>query len=145
VGLQTTALNTMKKLNKKSAEVFNKILKLLGTQEALKIDNNPSFMYLCIDRLMTDVEILKGVKFDVYSLAHYYEQNGDLVCDPDMEFAVCKSDPMFIYPMSFQNSIACRQSIVEVDGVWKVNVREQADEAVFANLWLENIKHQQGL
>ena len=135
----------MKKINKKAAKVFNKILQLLGKEDALKINNNPDYMYVCIDKLMSDVEFSPGNKFDVYSLAHYYESNGDLVCDPDMTFAVSQNSTNFIYPMSYQDSMTCRQSIVEIDGIWKVNVKEQADEAIFAGTWLINIGLQQRL
>ncbi len=135
----------MKKLNKQAVTVFNSMIALLGTQDSIKIDNAPGeFMYVSIEKLQSDVQIT-SCKFDIYSIAHYYEQNGDLCCDPDMTFAVCQSDPMFIYPMTFQNSICYRQGIFEDGGVWKINEKEQADEVSFANMWLKNIKFQQGL
>lgn len=48
--------------------------------------------------------------------------------------------------MSFQNSLAYRVGVEIVDGTTtRINVREQADEAEFAELWGRNIKEQQGL
>ena len=38
----------------------------------------------------------------IYAMAHYGEQNGDLMADPDMEIAVDKVDGK-IYPRTFQN------------------------------------------
>jgi len=38
-----------------------------------------------------------------YSMAHYYECNGDLVSDPDVTFAIDSNGEIF--PQSFQNSI----------------------------------------
>jgi len=44
------------------------------------------FMDLCIERLSE----FNGCT--VVALAHYFEQNGDLVCDPDMEIAIYTQD-----------------------------------------------------
>jgi hypothetical protein len=64
---------------------------------------------------------------DVYSIAHYYKQNGDLMADPKM-------DGLGIY----------REGVVWEDGEPRyLNAREQRDEAIFAGTWMENIKHQQ--
>lgn len=44
------------------------------------------FMDLCMDLLQRE----PGKS--VIALAHYFEQGGDLVCDPDMEIAIYTSD-----------------------------------------------------
>ena len=81
-----------------------------------------------------------------YSITHYYEQNGDLMRDPDMEFIKGSDDEY--YPISFwQDAPLIRNEVV----VWKDGEitgwmgKEQAALATFANIWLKNIKEQQGL
>jgi len=37
----------------------------------------------------------------VYSIAHWYEQNGDLCCDPDMTFSV-DHEAKTIWPLTYQ-------------------------------------------
>ena len=82
----------------------------------------------------------------IYSVAHYYEQNGDLMRDPDMEF-IKGSDGEY-YPISFwQDAPPIRKEVV----VWKDGEiigwmgKEQAELVTFANTWMKNIKEQQGL
>lgn len=135
----------MKKLNQKSAKIFNQLIKLMGEEDHLRINNNSEdsgIMPLVIEKLyQTD---LLGRSATIYSLAHYYEQNGDLVPDPDMEFAVSDVDNMYIWPMTFQNGYGSRRGIYKnSEGSWLLNSREQADQASFANMWLDNIKWQQ--
>lgn len=82
----------------------------------------------------------------IYSVAHYYEQNGDLMRDPDMEFI--KGGDGEYYPISFwQDAPLVRTETV----LWKDGEitgwmgKEQAKLVPFANAWMKNIKDQQGL
>lgn len=136
-------------LNQKSVKIFHKLIEMLPDPDAdatcVKIDNtNEEFMPVYFERLDRGVEIF-GVKCDHYALAHYYKQNGDLVPDPDMEFAVPVNKPEIIFTMSFQNSIYSTRSVVYKYGQWLWSKKVQTGEASFANIWLNNIKHQQGL
>lgn len=81
---------------------------------------------------------------DKYSVTHYYEMNGDLMRDPDMEF-VRHGDR--IYPVYFrqdgypgaENEVFTyddRGKIVSVDD------KVQKGLATFANTWMKNIKRQ---
>lgn len=79
----------------------------------------------------------------LFSVAHYYEQNGDLVPDPDVVF-VRTADGWA--PISFQNSIAYRVAVqFHEDGEIEVDEREQRDLVAFCNQWMRNIQEQQGL
>jgi len=82
----------------------------------------------------------------IYSVAHYYTQNGDLMRDPDMEFI--KGGDGEYYPISFwQDAPTIRDEPV----TWKdgdisgYNEKQQAALVRFANIWMRNIKEQQGL
>ena len=82
----------------------------------------------------------------VFSITHYYEQNGDLMRDPDMEFI--KGGDGEYYPISFwQDAPLKRDDAVEWgdDEITLINPKMQAALASFANTWMKNIKVQQGL
>lgn len=83
-----------------------------------------------------------------YSLAHYGEQNGDLMRDPEMCFVVSKTGEWFAY--YFRNDYAG----VEVTSAEPTFRREelmgwtderpskQRDMAAFAELWMRNLRDQ---
>ena len=77
---------------------------------------------------------------EVISIAHYGEQSGDLMADPEMEFTIIRSD---YYPISVRNDYLCKHnSIFEDDGI---NLPLQHDLTTFANQWMRNITEQQNL
>ena len=93
------------------------------------------------------VEIIGHIKsYPVWSVAHYYKQNGDFMADPEMTFAVINSDK--IVPLSFSqaNMAIYEESIFEDESGDLKQLRElQHDHTSFANGWLRNIKEQQHL
>ncbi len=136
----------MKSINQKSAEIFNKLVGLLDEEGHVKIDNTDGvFMYVSFEKL-TDTTFV-GRPASIYAMAHYFEMNGDLVPDPDMTFIALKEQPEKIYPATFQNAIKYTDAIYTDDkrGVWRINEMLQHDLAHFANIWLKNIKEQQGI
>ncbi len=131
----------MKYLNKTAEAIFRKIIAMANGESYLKLDAG-GFMAAIFEKLnsYTDGK-LKG---DVWSVAHYFEQNGDLCSDPEMTFLV--GDAM-ILPMSFtmNGTVLERneQSVtIEGDRV-KYKPRMQKDHTAFANQWMVNIKNQQ--
>jgi hypothetical protein len=134
----------MKKLNKTAAIIFNHLVAMLGEQDHIKVDNsNGTFMPVSFDFLHDTKFVDNDAK--VFAMAHYFEQNGDLVPDPDMTFIQLVNLPEIIYPASITTQFGHRQSIWKGNGVWKINRKEQADQTIFANQWLLNIKDQQQL
>lgn len=80
----------------------------------------------------------------VFSVAHYYEQNGDLMRDPEMLFVLFPGG--FFYPVYFRQDggLAFEQEPVDLDaGTCQPAI--QAELVTFANLWMRNIRHQQHL
>jgi hypothetical protein len=71
----------MKTLDLKSTEIFCLLLDKMQGRQHLKIENEP-YMPLTIERLGDAY----GGNAGLYSLCHYYEQNGDLMQDPEMCF-----------------------------------------------------------
>ncbi|MCI6541948.1 MAG: hypothetical protein MR460_17610 [Bilophila wadsworthia] len=128
----------MRAISKKAQKVMDRIVELLGKKDYLKIDNAPGvFMPLSVDRTGDNT----------FALAHYGEQNGDLMADPDMVFW-CGTDGRY-YPVSYQNDYmgVCDQAVVE----WKdgkpdiYRPKAQAGMVKFANVWMNNIASQQDI
>ena len=60
---------------------------MLSEGSHAKINNNPAFMPVVIEK----VGRLPGYG-EVISIAHYGEQSGDLMADPEMEFTIIGGD-----------------------------------------------------
>lgn len=130
----------MKAINKTAQKVFDKLVALIPKGESsVKVDNSDgTFMAVHVERLT------KTYLGTHYSVAHYHESYGDLVCDPDMTFVVGFDSRA--YPMSFEMGGQIYERSVKVDGEeihW--NKRKQREHATFAGQWFRNIKSQQGL
>ncbi|MBX9726455.1 MAG: hypothetical protein K2X09_04245 [Rickettsiales bacterium] len=100
-----------------------------GSAVKMKADQ---FQDLCIDIIQQKESVTQ------ISMAHYYEQNGDLVPDPDMEIVLMHVTRMAL-PVHFQNALAYR---VCVEGTRVINGREFVDQSSFLSMWLRNIKAQ---
>jgi hypothetical protein len=133
----------MKSINQQAKKVMDLLTKGVDSEasESKKIDNTEgTFMPVHVEHV---TQCSLGL---IYSIAHYYKQNGDLMRDPDMEFI--KGGDGEYYPISFwQDSPLKRDDAVEwEDGeITRINPKMQAALASFANTWMRNIKEQQGL
>lgn len=136
----------MRTINKQAARVLNTLALLAEKNEGhVKIDNtNGAFMPVHVE-ILNPID-LAGRSARLISVAHYYEQNGDLVPDPEMEFAQSTIDPDYVWPVSFTSSYGTKYGLYQNNsGKWMMNPWEQKDEAIFAGMWMKNIKHQQRL
>lgn len=80
----------------------------------------------------------------VYSLAHYYEQNGDLVPDPLVDFL--RTDDGAWFPLCFEMIHGRREYVAfKDDGAVLVDRKQQRDLASFCSMWMRNIEEQQGV
>ena len=133
----------MKAISAKAQKVMDKLtLGLVKLGDSRKIDNTQgALMPVCVE--LTNTNYLGPI----FSVAHYYEQNGDLMRDPDMEFI--RGEDGKYYPISFWQDgvITCRdEALVWEDGRIKgLRAKLQADLADFANTWIANIQEQQRL
>jgi len=130
----------MKAINKSAARAMRKMMSMMENGYA-KIQKSSSFMAATIE-LIGQNELGK-----LFSVAHYAEQNGDLMRDPEVVF-ILGADEEF-YPVIIQQDfIGKYQDVLEYDETGKIKgwyPRLQADLAAFANFWLKNIKDQQSL
>lgn len=131
---------TMKAINKKADKFYHACINAIprgGT--AFKLDTSKTYMPLCVERI-------GGNRFGLfYSFAHYGEQNGDLMRDPDV---VMLSAMGRLYPVSFRNDyLGINGEYVEFDESNRVKIykRKQADLASFCGIWAQNIMEQQGV
>jgi hypothetical protein len=80
----------------------------------------------------------------LFSVAHYYEQNGDLIPDPEME--VLRDEPGGWLPVSITMALGHRRALLLGDGgKARVDEREYRSQLRFLSTWMRNIKQQQGL
>ena len=127
----------MKTLDKKATEILRTLLAL----QTAVIDNTDG-AYMPVH-----VEIIdKTENYHHFSLAHYGQQNGDAMRDPEMLFALHKESQQFI-PYYYRNDYC---GIEQYSVRWTnegilLNRRLQADHTTFANQWLRNIAAQQGI
>lgn len=75
-------------------------------------------------------------------VAHYYEQNGDMVPDPDVEFVDLGGDDWL--PVAIQHSTGryCRTAEKSAAGNWLVAKGAMADLRSFLKMWARNLKSQ---
>lgn len=133
----------MKTLNKKSTEILYKLMNMMSEDHYARIDNsNGAFMAVSIEG------IFENEKYKQISVAHYYQQNGDLMADPEMIFIYVKANGSFIPCYYKQDGILLseEESVKFENGeitAYRKNMQES--HYIFANIWLKNIKHQQNL
>jgi hypothetical protein len=133
VNSNTQGANDMTTLSKTAGKTLNALIGNLEVGESRKIDNAPGcYMAVHVERLTEHR----------FSVAHYYEQNGDLCADPDMEFLRLG---LAWVPVAIQQWSGYRRA-AELDGdaVTGWYPRECRDQASFAGVWMRNIKEQQG-
>ena len=120
---------------------FNRLQKLAGMSlEELTADHkafkvkSEGFMDLSIEthpHLSTE-------SYRVVSLTHYYEQNGDLVPDPDMMIRVYL-DRKTVEPATFQDSYRFQEVYLEGNR-WRPQLAKELSS--FLATWLVNLKKQ---
>lgn len=106
----------------------------------IKIDNQP-YMALVIE----DIQELGPHGFPVISVAHYGEQNGDLMRDPEMLFEISKrGEQTILTPHYWRNDYAGieQYSATIGDGRLAINQKLQGEHAEFAEMWDKNLRDQ---
>jgi hypothetical protein len=120
----------------KIIDLFGGLPKLIRLG-VIKLENEP-FMALVIEYVGEGPDGLPLV-----SVAHYFEQNGDLMSDPEMEFQVDGAGGM--HPVSFtQHSLGLYRVARWRDEEGRVMCRPKLakDLASFARTWDRNLKAQ---
>ena len=139
----------MKSLNSKATQIIQKLYGSMSDPKYrqdedgnyAKIQNSPALMPVVVEK----VGHLKGYG-EIISIAHYGEQNGDLMADPDMTFTIVRGE---YYPISFKNDyVGIYQEVFSYneDGSPEaIDIKLQSDLTTFANQWMNSIQEQQRL
>jgi hypothetical protein len=99
-----------------------------------KIENKP-YMDLSVDRLCNTEQ-----KTIIISIAHNFVQNGDLMCDPDMEIEI-NPEYKTVEALTYQlSSMGIYQQVYSEPG--KVYPKIKKDLNGFLNQWLSNLINQ---
>lgn len=152
----------MKQANKEAKKVIAAIIDQM-TSDNLKIDVNgkdSGIMPLVVEKVGFDVTTPYGMA-NIFSFAHYYEQEGDLMRDPEICFLIVDNreqykaagldelDGFGVWPQSFQQDgvFGRYQELVTIeDGkATRYMKSAQSDVAVFTGQWMQNIKWQQNI
>lgn len=102
---------------------------------------------LRLDMVNFDRLVIARVGPNQISVAHYFEQAGDLVADPKIVFFT--GDPAGWMPIAISQVMTGRRAVAWLtdDGttIDRVQPEAQADVAHFANIWAKNIRAQRWL
>jgi hypothetical protein len=129
------------KLSPQAETVMDTLTAGMTVSDHKKIDNTEgTFMALHVEG------IGKCNLGPIFSLAHYYEQHGDLMRDPEMLFI--QAEDGGYYPAEIWQDAVNSHSVgvlIEDGMAVSIDETEQADLTVFAEVWLKNIRVQQRL
>jgi hypothetical protein len=103
------------------------IIDAFNTNEdySVKIENKP-YLALCIEKHGSQITI-----------THYFEQSGDLIPDPDMEFENINDDWS---PVALQLAIGTYCRAAEYcEGKRFINPRQLREQRQFAKMWARNL------
>jgi hypothetical protein len=140
----------MKKLNQQATRIFCQLLDKMGIETYIRLTSD-DFMPLVMEQIGELIQTPYGIG-QCYSLSHSYEQNGDLMRDPEMVFIVVDNRKetkdyhlIGVYPQMYQqdNLGLYEESVcIENNTVTTYKSMWQAGHCSFANQWLQNIKQQ---
>jgi len=135
-----------------SEKNFDRLLKIIPNLESklkeavisesefyLKLKSEP-FMDLVFE-YKNSIPCKDGSVFYVISLAHYYEQNGDLMSDPYMEIRI-HFQRRILVPMLFEQSnppIYKEVFTTTADGKEAIYPSRLKEQNSFLKLWLSNL------
>jgi hypothetical protein len=138
----------LKMLSQRATPVFMALIEGLDkTGDARCVDlTNGAFMPVHVDRMYEVGPVANGMPPSVtYAIHHSYVQNGDLVPDPDMMFwHICINGKNHVIPMTFQQGGRYVEAVEICGSELRVARRQQREITEFANMWMENIRQQQG-
>jgi hypothetical protein len=128
----------MKHLSKSATQILDKLTQgLVRAGDSRKVNTAPgTFMAVCVENIGSSQ----------FSLAHYGEQNGDLMKDPEVVFTKRANGEW--YPLTYENSYVGKYTeAVEYnpDGTFNVNQKAYNDLRSFCATWMRNIAEQQDL
>jgi hypothetical protein len=124
-------------------KIINKIVKKyldIGLDETVLTTYMTTEVHLHLDMPPFQPLVIERIGNRHISVVHYFEQNGDLVPDPDIVFYI---DEDGWYPVEFQNQLKYqRLAKFDDNGNLVVENKQQRDVASFCATWAKNIIYQ---
>jgi hypothetical protein len=140
----------MRKINQQSTKIFCRLMAQLDSNNHVKLYSE-GFMPLVLEMVAENIQTPFG-RAKLYSLAHYYKQNGDMMRDPEMCFVVIDSrkekndfENIFIFPQMFrQDNLGIYEEsiLISENKITGCKKRWQDSHCHFTNTWLKNISQQ---
>lgn len=130
-------------INKEATEIFMKLVSGLLESGAHKTLDKHNYLPERNGGIMSvHVECIGK---DRFSIAHYFEQECDLMSDPEMTFWVCEGK---VFPCSFiqHGGLPILENALlfdENDQPHSANAQKIQELSIFANDWMNNINDQQ--
>ena len=114
-----------------------KIISIFGGAKGIYVSiENPPYMHLVIENIGQGPRGHQAI-----SVAHYFEQNGDLCQDPEMTFELVPEGATVQYePLSFQQALSPLYQ--EVFATGSENLRLKHQLTTFAEMWDRNLGQQ---
>jgi len=139
----------MKAVSKSARKVFDAAIARLGVDNHVVIgQTGGAYIPLVVEKIGQTHFTGNTAMYDLFSFAHYGQQNGDAMHDPEV---VMFKEPLSgdLYPISWRNDYVGVEkndvSYGEDGGIRGIKINQQADNAAFCNMWAKNLKDQQGL
>jgi len=138
----------MRKINQQARKVMDVLTKGMSAYGShLKINNSrDAFMPVVVEGI--GEARIGNRSGTLFSVAHYYTQNGDAMRDPEMVFFKDDESGNYFPIMYQQDGLGIYQESMFMEWdteTWKIRPRIQKDQAIFAGIWMRNIKQQQRL
>jgi len=106
------------------------------------VDLTATGAYLRLEMPAFDRLSIENIGGNRVSVAHYYEQLGDLIADPEIVFFTSE---LGWYPIEITQVFTGWRKVASIDAdgrMTAVDVRGQHEVAQFASLWARNIRAQ---
>lgn len=110
---------------------------LLKSHNQFEAFQSHSDFHVCFDMPCYDRLVIER-HGDQISVAHYFEQNGDLIADPDVELHYPTWTPTAITQVLGYR----REKFIELDGKTLVDTRFHREVSSFLAMWARNIQAQ---
>lgn len=110
---------------------------LLNKIAPLIVSGESEYMHFVAGEHMMPLSI-EVIEDNVIAMSHYYEQNGDMMADPDMEFML-DSEKEILNARTFQQDNMGVYQKVETNGSEVIDVELESELNDFTNQWLNNI------
>jgi len=108
---------------------YERILPLIRSNKDYQKINIEGFMPLSIER----------IGHNIYSIAHYYEQNGDLMRDPEMTIKIIPG--YSVEALTYQqDNLGIYQEVYPAPGKYYPKLKTELNN--FLKIWLCNLKKQ---